>query len=236
MHHLMKIKNKEAQFILIVLLIGSIYGCSGYKVLDTWKAENAQDIRENNILVVARTTNTEARKAFENEITNELKKQGVKATASYLKFPKLGPNTKMSEERKDSMRTLLTSEGFDGVALSILRDYEEKTRIIGSEGGGNYVETGTRPNPYNEGANVGFYAYYYHPTAYPSDMVYVEKDTLAALTSRNYTLQTSVYNLKLQEDKQLVAYLNASIENPDNADKAAKGYAKTLAKKFKKSK
>lgn len=227
----MKNPNK-ATFILIVLIIGAMSSCSGYKVLDTWKAENAQAIRANNILVVARTTNERARIAFEQEITNELKKQGVKATASYLKFPKLGPNTKMTEERKDSLRTLLMSEGFDGVALSVLKNYDENTREIGFQGG--YVETGGRLNPYADGVYAGFYSYYSNPRAYASDIVYVEKDTLPTLTSRNYILQTSVYNLKLAEDKQLIAYLNASIENPDNADQAAKGYAKTLAKKFKK--
>ena len=229
----MKIPNK-ATFILIVLIIGTVSSCSGYKVLDTWKAENAHAIRANNILVVARTTNAQARMAFEQEITNELIKQGVKATASYLKFPKLGPNTKMTEERKDSLQTLLTSEGFDGVVLSVLKNYYENTREIGFQEG--YVETGRQPNPYTDGIYAGFYSYYYHPMAYASDIVYVEKDTLPTLTSRNYVLQTSVFNLKLPEDKQLIAYLNASIENPDNADQAAKGYAKTLAKKFKKSK
>jgi hypothetical protein len=229
----MKNPNK-ATFILITLSMWAMSSCAGYKVLDTWKAENAQAIRKNNILVVARTTNERTRMAFENEITNELTKQGVKATASYLKFPKLGPNTKMTEERKDSLRLLLIKEGFDGVALSVLKDYQENTRVIGSEGG--YVETGRAYNPYTDGLNSGFYTYYYNPMAYPSDMVYVEKDTLATLTARNYVLQTSVYNLKLSEDKQLVAYLNASIENPENAEKAAKGYAKTLAKNFKERK
>ena len=226
----MKIPSK-ASFILIVLIIGALSSCSGYKVLNTWQAENAQAIRANNILVVARTTNAQARVAFEQEITNELNKQGVKATASYLKFPKLGPNTKMTEERKDSLQTLLTSKGFDGVVLSVLKNYDENTREIGFQGG--YVETGREPN-LDDGVSGGFYSYYYHPMAYASDVVYVEKDTLPTLTSRNYVLQTSVYNLKLPEDKQLIAYMNASIENPDNADQAAKGYAKTLAKEFKK--
>lgn len=218
--------------LLPILLYSVLFtSCSGTKVLNSWKAPNVEQFRENKILVVARTPNPVAREAFENEITNKLLAKGFNATASFTKFPDLKPNEKLTDERKKRIRELLKTEGFNGVVLSVLKDYQERTRTIGEaehEAGVNYGYTDLPTYIGN-----GFYTYYYHPLSYSTEYVEVQ-DTQISIVSKLYVLETVAYNLELPEEKQLVALLTASVENPDSAHNAAKEYANEIAKKIEK--
>ena len=72
-----------------IMLIGFalvMSSCSSVKVLDSWQGENLESLADKSILVVARTDNQQARIAFEEAMANDLRKAGLKATESYLKF------------------------------------------------------------------------------------------------------------------------------------------------------
>ena len=219
--------KKSIYLILTVSIIMALNACSSVKVLNSWKADNVSSINEKNIIVIARTDNTTARVAFENEIVDQLTARGIKATASFTKFPELNPDVKVTEEKAEMIKSMLKNEGFDGVVLTVIKDRQELSKTVtegGNYAGGNYY--GFYPRYYG-----GFRGYYYNPRSYSSYGVY-EPLTSTTYTETNYILETVIYNLDEAEEKQLVAVVTSKIEDPENASKAAKQYVQAITKSF----
>jgi len=208
----------------IILFLSS---CSSVKVLDSWKADNVKSINDKNIIVIARTQNKQARIAFENEIVKQLTARGMNATASFTKFPKLTPNKEVTEERRKMIKTILRNEGFNAVVLTVVKDIQESTKTVTDGGyyaGGSYG--GYYPSYYG-----GFYGYYHNPYSYSSYGVY-NPTTSTTYTQKTYVLETVVYNLDESEEKQLIAVVTSSIEDPKEAYKTAEAYVKAITKSF----
>ncbi|NRA93683.1 MAG: hypothetical protein HRU26_13575 [Psychroserpens sp.] len=216
--------KKTSLLFIVLLAFVTLQNCSSVKVLDSWKSDNVADVKDNNFLVVARTNNNQARIAFENEIVAQMESKGYNATASFSKFGTLSPNAKKSEDHESKMRALLKSEGFDAVVLTVMKDLQEETRIQQDGGyyaGGNYY--GYYPRYYG-----GFYGYFYNPVAYHTMGTYVP-ETTTTYTSRLYVLETTVYDLTLEGENQLVAVITSQIDNPSTATGAAQEYVKKIA-------
>ena len=219
--------KKPVLLILTLTLLLILNACSSVKVLDSWKADNVNTIHDKNIIVIARTDNTQARIAFENEIVDQLEARGMKATASFTKFSNLNPNQKVTDEKKEEIKSMLLSEGINGVVLTVIKDVEELSKTTTDGGyyaGGNYY--GYYPRYYG-----GFNGYYYNPLSYSTYGNYVPESS-TTYTSRTYVLETVVYNLDETGDNQLVAVVTSRIEDPENAVKAAKQYVKAITKSF----
>ncbi len=227
------ILKSYCQLTLILISLLMLVSCSNIKVLHTWKSDDLTSIRDKNVLVVARAARPDVRKAFEQEIVKELEARDIKATPSYTKFPDWDPDKKISEERKQEIRALLESEGFNGVVLSVLKDYQEITREIGEGGYEASVNYGYIDHPTYYGN--GFYVYYFHPLSYSTEDIYVPKSEFT-LTSKTYVLESVAFNLDLPEDEQLLAVVRSSIENPQGAKTTANDYAKAIAKAVSKGK
>ncbi len=224
---------KKLKLVIFLLLGLALCSCSAITVVDAWKSPEVESFKQNNILVVARTENPEARKAFELEIADKLKARGFKATPSYIKFPEFLPNDKPTDDKKDQIRNMLQKEGFDGVVLSILKDYQERTRSITMGGYEASVNYGYTDWPNYVGG--GFYTYYYHPLSYSTEYLDVEK-TEYVMTSKLYVLETVAYDLNRPDKEQLLALVNAEVENPSTAESLAPKYAAAIAKRLKKTK
>ncbi|MEM9680136.1 MAG: hypothetical protein AAF901_07405, partial [Bacteroidota bacterium] len=147
------------------------------------------------------------------------------ATASFTKFPKLNPDEKMTEEKMKTIRGILDAEGFNGIVLTVLKDYQEETRI---QKDGGYYAGGTYSRYYPRYYG-GFYRYYYHPTAYATLGNYVP-ETTTEYTSKTYILETTVYDLTKDKENQLAAVVTSKIENPQKASSTAEEYVKQIAK------
>ncbi len=109
----------------LLLILGS---CKSFKVLYNWSADDRESVEGKNILVVARTSDLEVRKAFEREITKTLNEAGMKATASFMKFPDYNPEKKYSDKEKGEIKKILDDNGYDAVVLTVLKDVQEETR------------------------------------------------------------------------------------------------------------
>ncbi|WP_299112215.1 hypothetical protein [uncultured Winogradskyella sp.] len=219
-------KSATILFCFITLLV--FQNCSSVKVLDSWKSDTVSDVKNRNFLVVARSTNKQARLAFENEIVKQMASKGYKATASYAKFGDMKPNEKPSESNKEQIKKLLEAEGFDGVVLTVMKDYLEETRVEKEGGyyeGGNYY--GYYPRYYG-----GFYTYYRHPMSMTTLGNYVP-ETINTSTSKIYILETTVYDLKATDNNQLVAIVTSKLDNPESASEAASAYVKKVAASLK---
>ncbi|WP_276388627.1 hypothetical protein [Eudoraea chungangensis] len=216
--------------VYLIVFVATILtsSCTGYKVIKNWKAENPS-MKDKSILVIGRVSKMEIRQAYEDEITKRLVSKGVDAVSSYTKFPNFDPTQKVSEEQSEKIKSIIEENGYNGVILTALKDYQENSREMGQGGYQAAVDYGAMYYPSYYG---GFYNYYYNPMSISSDIVYVEKSG-STITSKTYILETVVYNLDLPEDKQLVAWVTASIENPDNAVGTASNYASTILNSFK---
>jgi len=219
-------KNKlTLPFLLGILFL--LNSCSSAKVLNTWKADDIAEVKDNNMLVVARTNDNAVRIVFENEIVEQLTKKGLKASASFNVFPDLKPNQELTEEEKKKIKSIIQNKGYDAVVLTVMKEKQElvKTEIEGSHyAGGTYY--GYYPRYYG-----GFARFYVNPMSYTTLGNYVE-ETSTTYTSANYVLETLVFNLDNEADKELVAVVTTRLEEPDNAAEAASTYVKAIAKRF----
>ena len=175
-------------FVLIFIL--TLQSCSSTKVLNSWKADQDKvaEFKKKNVLVIARTNNDQARIAFEREIASQLRAKGIKATESYTKAPKIHANREMTEERLALIRSLMDSEGFDAVVITVVKD---KTQTTTTSSSGVYF--GASYSNFYPGYYGGFYDYYSYPYAYGSyyDSFggYVPLSTTTR-TSTKYVLET----------------------------------------------
>lgn len=214
-------KLKYIMSLLMLMLI--LVSCSGVKVVNAWKNENGASMKDRNILVIARTQNKQARIAFEEEIANQLRSTGHKATESFKKFPKLNPDEQMTAERQEMIRTILDSEGYNGVVLTVIKDIQESQVTTSSGGyysGGSYG--GYYPSYYG-----GFYGYYNHPMSYSTYGNYMDATT-TTYTSTTYILETVVYNLDEEEGNELFAVVTSQIEDPSNVTRTAEAYVQKV--------
>jgi len=220
---------KKTSPLILILTALLLTSCSSFKIIKTYKSETANEMQNKKILVVARSTKKDARVAYEDAITNKLVSSGYNATASYKKYPDFKPNTKVSDDQKQHIRAILVKDGYNGVVLTLLKSIEVNSRELGAEHYDAPVIYGGASMPFVYG---GFYAYWDLPGTYSVDQVALKQEG-TTITSKLYTLETVIYNLDKEDDKQLEAWITASIENPDNVINTAPTYANSIAKGFK---
>lgn len=220
---------KKTSLLILVLAVLCLYSCSSFKIIKSWKAETTGSMQNKKILVIGRSADKDVRIAYENALTKKFVTAGYNAISSYSQFPDFNPVAKITEEQKQQIRSILEKNGYNGVVLTALKDYQERSREVGAEKYETTVFYGgaTYPDAYG-----GFYNYFYLPGTYSSDQVSLKTEG-TTITSKLYILETVVYDLTLEEGKQLVAWVTASIENPDDSPGVASAYANSVAKGFK---
>jgi hypothetical protein len=224
-------KNPALKFILILFVLAYITeSCSSAKVLSAWKAEQnvVEKFKAKNVLVIARTSNNQARIAFENAITDALKSKGIKATPSFTKLPKIHANTEVTEERVKLVKEIMDFEGYNGVVLTVVKDKKQTTTTSN-----NGVYVGASYADFYPGYYGGFYNYFSRPYAfgpyYSSFGGYVPVSS-STYTSTDYILETVAYNLDGDDNNQLVAVVTTQLNDPNEASKAAEDYVKEIMK------
>lgn len=221
------IMKKTIYLILSLTFTLLLSGCASVKVLKSWKGDNISDVRDNNFMVITRMPDNQARIAFENEIVKQLSEKSMKASASFEKFPSLNPTKKVTDEQKNDIINKLKEEGYNAVVLTVVKDVEDLTKTTEEGGyyaGGNYY--GYYPMYYG-----GFSGYYHNPRTYITSGNYVPK-SFSTTTAHNYVLETVIYNLDEESDKQLVAVVTSKLEEPETASSASKQYVKAITKSF----
>lgn len=219
----------KLKLLIIVISAFIVQSCSSIKVLDAWRGDeaNIEKFKEKNVLVIARTANDHARIAFEEAITLQLKAKGIKATESFKKFPKIYPNLEMSEERVAMVTSMLGSEGFTGIVITVIKDEQQTTETTSN---GIYIGASYGGYP---GYYGGFYDYYSRPYAYGSYYSsfggYIPTST-STRTYSDYVLETVFYNLDEPSENQFVAIVTSTINDPKEAYKTAEKYVDKIMK------
>ncbi|WP_066218073.1 hypothetical protein [Formosa haliotis] len=228
---------KTSNFSILILVMAFIVSsCSGVKVVDSWTGDNVSTIKNKNILVIARTANNQARIAFEQEISAQLRAKGLKATESFKELPHIDPDRKLSEEETKNLAATIKREGYNAVVLSVIKDYQESTQTT-TDGGyyaggtyGGYGWGGLYPGYYG-----GFGGYYSHPIGYVGTGVYTPMTSSTRIV-KDYVLETVTYNLDEPDGKQLIAVVTTKIEDPQSMSKNAKEYSEKIMKALEKKK
>jgi len=216
--------RKILNSVTILLVIITLSSCSGVKVLTSWKSDTVNDIKDNNMLVIARTDNKQARIAFEQEISNQLRESGMKATESFREMPNFSHEQELTDEQKNNFRQFLDNEGYDGVVLTVIKDYQESTRT--TEDGGFYAGATFMPS-YYPSYYGGFYGYYSHPLSYSTYGTYVPRES-TTYTVKTFILETVAYDLTQEDGKQLAVVVTSQIEDPKDVQKNAEEYTKKI--------
>ena len=219
--------------ILTILMVSLLFtSCSMTKVIDSWKSKDAGDLSTKKTLVIARTNNSKARKAFENAILKQLRANKIDGAVSYDFIKDLNPEKKLTPAEIEEAKVKIREKGFNAVAITVLKD--RKSTIKMSKEGGYYAGAtySSALNPYL----YDFYTYYSHPNSLPTARFsgnYVE-ETYNEQESVTYFLETLVFDLDKPEKEQLIGLVTASLEEPGSAIEVADSYARTIAKTLKK--
>jgi hypothetical protein len=223
-------KNTFNLFALLLTII-AVSSCSGIKVLDTYKSEDLSEIRDNNILVIARTENKQTRIAFEQQISESLRAKGIKATESFRELPDFDhENKKLTDEQKKNFEEFLNNEGYNGIIITVLKDMRETTETY--QDGGYYAGATYMPAAYGGyygGYYGGFNSYYYNPMSYSTFGSYVPSST-TTYTTKTYVVETAIYDLTKGPKEQLAAVVTSQIEDPQNITKNAQEYTEKVTK------
>ncbi len=188
---------KKLIFILITVVVATVFtGCgTGIKIVDTWTSQDVSQMKQKSILVIASTNNKKARIGFESEIA-----------------------------KQDLIKTILESEGYNGIVITVVKDVVERTITSGND----YYYTGGPWNSYYPSYYGGFYGYYATPYTYSYNMNIVGSSS--TYTSKTYYLETIAYNLDNPKDVQLVALITSQVKDPKDAFDAAEDYAEKVVK------
>jgi len=219
--------NKQKTIIGILFLGLILNACTSVTILDSWTSTDPGQLKNSNVLVVARTDNNPVRIAFEEEITKALLKNEINAQESFKSIPKLNPDEKLTPEKTEKIRTLLKSKGYNRVVLSVVKDYTENTKTT-REGGyymgrRNYIRY---PVYYH-----GFYDYYFNPYSYSTYGSFIP-ETYTTETTKVYILETVIYNLDKIKKDQLVTVITSKIIDPGMLQTTAHQYAKAIVKEI----
>lgn len=217
--------------IITILCLFLFQSCSSVKVVNSWKAdrERVDEFKKKNVLVIARTSNNNARIAFEREIAAQLRAKGIKCTESYTKAPQIYPNKEITEERVAFIKEIMGYEGFDAVVITVIKDKSQTTSTTQ-----NGVYFGASYSNYYPAHYGSFYNYYSYPYAYGSyyDSFggYIPIGDTTTRTYTKYVLETIAYNLDQSADDQIVAVVTTNLDDPKDASKTAKNYVDEMMK------
>lgn len=214
----MKITSKILGLVTTTLFIVS---CSTVQVTDSWKDENAKDIKDEKILVVNITENDTSRKRFEKDMVTTLNENGFESIESYITFPELNPTEKLSHEESTRLKEKLQSNGVNLVAITSVREIEQYVES-------NSNSSGYASMPYHGyGHYRGFNGYY--GGAYMSSGM----TSTTTKVKKKYKVETVIYDLSKPKDQELLAVVSSEIDDPKKVTKISSDFSKEVVKELK---
>ncbi|OUS00449.1 hypothetical protein A9Q86_10785 [Flavobacteriales bacterium 33_180_T64] len=197
-------------------------GCSSVKVTDSWKDIKTSQIGNKNIMVLTESESNMIRTTFEKDIVEQLSNKGYNSFESHKMFPVINFNDMRTNEQLKLFKDELRSSGVDIVLKTVLKDTNEYTKTITNESTIYYQNM--YPAYYFNRYYRGFHRHY--KTVY----IDVEPKT-TTFTSKDYVLETIVYDLSQPESIQLSIIITV-IDNPKDLEKTSKDFSKKLTKEL----
>jgi len=191
-----------------------LLGCSSTRFVDSWKNNKIPLFKPNKILVIGITDNLTARKLFEEKLKNKLLDRGINAEESMLVIDKMFMSSKRTENEIDELIKGLYSKGYDAVIINTLKGVEEKRKYSNDFYDLDY--NWTRFTRYY----FRFQDIYFTPQYYEEYKV--------------YHIETSIYNINVEENKSLVWVGAFNIVNPQSMKTVINDYTLAVIKQLEK--
>lgn len=206
---------KNTTKVLIIAMVAMLTSClSTLDITGAWSEKGKTNLSNKKVLVIARVYDKTARIELEDKMAKELKANGIKAEASFTKFPSFKAG-KLTEEKKKEVLKYIELEGYEAIVITSLKNIikdEHTTKTGGYYAGGNYYRS------YYD----GFYSYYRYDQG-----IYVPAEYHTTV-SKKYMLETAGYNLTLAKNKQLFTVISSKITDPNDLNKITQKYAQEV--------
>lgn len=198
---------------IIALLV--LVSCSSNRMVDSWKNSNYNSYTPKKVLIIGLTDNLTARKIFEERLKKELTKWGVWTFESYNVFEPTFTNLKQTEDDIQNEVQKISRQGFDAILISAVKGVDEKVA--------SYI---------GDNLNRDLYWRQFEPYYYVNQDVYFVEGYYNKY--KIYRIETSLYNLKENNDKSLVWVANYDIVDPKKINSTVNKYVKAIIKSLEK--
>lgn len=201
--------------IVSILAFTALIACSSTQYIDSWKSQEVNRLNPEKLLVVGMTDKLTVRKIFEEQLKKEFIKRGINAHESAVVLDVSFTGSQKSEEEIDAMKDKLITDGFDTVVI---------TAIIGVDDRREYLPGQYYPMGFTW---YRFGRYYYRYQSMYYDPGYYNE-------YRVYHIETSIYNIKEDEDKSLVWVGSFSIVDPATISTTVNDYVQRIIRQLEK--
>ncbi|MFD2564392.1 hypothetical protein [Aquimarina rubra] len=196
---------KKTIFVVLVLLLSA---CSSVRVVDSWKNEEVLFFKPQKLMVLGVTQNLTARKIFEENLKKEFMKRNIIAYVSTETFDASFTDSQKTEAEINTMVKGLSDEGFDAVIISAVKGVDEKRNY-----NSGYYTVGYRWTRFGR-YYYRFQDIYYDPGYYNEYKV--------------YHVETSIYNINLDDNKSLVWVGALDIIDPQSINTTVNEYVSAI--------
>lgn len=204
------------RYVALCVLTSVFFGCSSSRVVDQWTSPDIATFEINKVLVIGMTSDENSRRMYENRLTTQLEKAGVKAVKSIDFFENSFTRSAQSVEELDAIENLLIETGFDTVLFSKVTGSESKTTLFNSM--------------QNISNNIDDFRSYF----YENQNIYYDKPSHESY--QIYHTETLLYCLCPEKDRELLWKGSIDIIDPQKPKKSVSDYVKTLIKELKSQK
>ena len=198
---------KTQIYILLIVLMTS---CSSSRVTDSWVNEDYKTYQPKKVLIIGLTEHLNGRTTFENKLKKELNARGIEAVESYNVFKPTFTNARQTEKEIEAEIDRLSNKGFDAVLISAVKGVDNKVTY-----------TGDNFRTFYHWRRFGRY-YYLAQDVYLTDGYYNKYKV--------YHIETSLYNLKENNDKSLVWVASYDVVDPKTVNTTVNNYVAAIIK------
>jgi hypothetical protein len=188
--------------------------CSTARITDSWVSKDYTNYEPKKVLIIGLTTNVTARRLFEEQLKSELGLRGIEAIESFEVFEPNFTNLKQSEEAIEKEVTKLSKDGYEAVLIAAVKGVDEKVTYSGDTYGRDYYWR-------------RFGRYYYLTQDIYQVQGYYSKYKV-------YHVESSLFDLKQNNDKSLVWVASYDIIDPQTITKTVTNYVDAIIKSLEK--
>ncbi len=196
---------KKISFLLVIFIVSS---CGSTRLVDSWKNPEFNAFTPKNVMIIGVTQNTTARMLYEEHIKNELNARGIQASQSGLIFENSFKDAKQTEENIEEQVDRLLELGYDTVIISAVKGIDE--RVSYRDG---------MPHNYFYLRRFGRHYFLYQDIYF--DPGYYNKYKI-------YHIETTMYNIKPNTDKQLVWVGSYDLVDPLDIKRSVDRYVRVI--------
>lgn len=191
-----------------------VVGCAAIKQEESWKNPDFTEFNPKNVLVVGVTPDLEARSNFEFSLVRELNARNINAIQSSVVFEKMFQDDSDTESEIETQISKLLTEGYETVLVSAIKGIKE-----------NESRSGASPR-FDYGLQKFLGGYLASRDDYFSQDDYKKYQV--------FYVETSIYNLQKDSEKDLVWYGSYNIIDPENIAEMSDDYVKKIIKSMEK--